>query len=599
MGHRISCVISNVHVNIIADNVDNLIRASMLEHVDELLCERDQRRQEERVNKKQQQHDHHQKRGAGKEEDASRDANQQRESASSTSILAGTDNKHLFKRSVLLIKAWCNYESRGYSGPPVSGILSEYAILTMILHTFNLYHETISFPIQALARFLATFSVWDWEKYAVTIYGAVSVPNGRKLGPRPRDASSKPLVSEDVLKFYREKYRLRFADSTTSNKDGKTASFSSASRSAKDAKTADVAAPENVPAVNISAHELRSPSSPTPLCAGVINVLDPLDSSANLTRHLTSRNVKLLQESLEYGARTLKPVLQKLRNDLEVSFRTWPHGKADSSLNKRNLIARFDSFFTNAWDRFRSGWRPDCPDTEAASSARQRLQIHGAEKSDGNAGDLELSISSVCADSFGAKQDPAVLVGAAPFASTAFSDPLGLEGGSAKLRERVEYALLLLRSEVTIPALLTLTKQILNDYWSLPVGEIGKQLQEATSNSGLSSTIKEKFGGLKRFLTGYPDIFLISTTHPFNPQVYLRSLLTKDQEDMVKNGVSVPGKQAPWTNGLSNSMSGSSSKRSSRRKKRRNGRKKGGGGSGEKATLKATAAAFVPGDKKN
>ena len=596
MDHRISCVISDVHVNIVADNVDNMIRAAMFEHIDELLCKREQQRQEERANKKrhhpQRQQEHGVQQQDVQQQDAQQqDAQQQGVSSSSVPISAGKESKHLFKRSVLLIKAWCNYESRGYSGPPVSGILSEYAILTMVLHVFNLYHESIFFPIQALARFLATFSVWEWEKYAVTIYGAVSVPNGRKLGPRPRDASSEPLISEDLLKFYREKYRLRSAGSPMTNTDGMAASSPSVANSTNDGKLATT-----------TAHALRSLSPPSslPLCAGVLNVLDPLDSSANLTRHLTKRSVRLLQESLEYGARTLKPVLQKLRDDLEVSFRTWPHGKADTSLNKRNLMARFDSFFTNTWDRFRSGWRSDCQDADAASSARRRLQIHGGEKNNGEAreaGEAADRASTVFANGLGEREKSVTFAGEA-FAACA--DSLGLEGGSAKLRERVQYALLLLRSEVTVPALLTLTKQILNDYWSLPVGEIGKQLQEATSNSGLSSTIKEKFGGLKRFLAGYPDVFLISTTHPFNPQVYLRSLLTAEQEDMVKSGVSVPGKQAPWTSGhhgLTSSTGASSSKRSSRRKKRRNGRKKGGGGgAGEKATLKATATAFVPGD---
>ena len=110
------------------------------------------------------------------------------------------------------------------------------------------------------------------------------------------------------------------------------------------------------------------------------------------------------------------------------------------------------------------------------------------------------------------------------------------DGGSNQLRLHVEYALLLLRSEVTVPALLTLTKQILNDHCCLPVGEIGKLLQEATSNSGLSSTLKERFGGLKRFIEGYPDIFLVSTDHRFNPLVYLCSALTAEQALIIKQG---------------------------------------------------------------
>ena len=35
---------------------------------------------------------------------------------------------------------------------------------------------------------------------------------------------------------------------------------------------------------------------------------------------------------------------------------------------------------------------------------------------------------------------------------------------------------------------------------SLPVGEIGKLLQEATANASLSQTLKDQFGGLKKFL---------------------------------------------------------------------------------------------------
>ena len=70
----------------------------------------------------------------------------------------------------------------------------------------------------------------------------------------------------------------------------------------------------------------------------------------------------------------------------------------------------------------------------------------------------------------------------------------------------------------------------------MPVGEIGKMLQEATANPSLSTVLKESFGGLKKFLEGYPEVFLISQDHPFNPRVYLRSDFTKEEQDQISVG---------------------------------------------------------------
>jgi hypothetical protein len=87
--------------------------------------------------------------------------------------------------------------------------------------------------------------------------------------------------------------------------------------------------------------------------------------------------------------------------------------------------------------------------------------------------------------------------------------------------------------------------EILAEKGPLPVGEVGKMLQEATSMSALSAQLKEKFGGLKKFLEGNPDDFILryalghrflrypfkrlndilivfSNDHPFNPHVYLK-----------------------------------------------------------------------------
>ena len=72
----------------------------------------------------------------------------------------------------------------------------------------------------------------------------------------------------------------------------------------------------------------------------------------------------------------------------------------------------------------------------------------------------------------------------------------------AAVREKILYCKMLLLKEVTVPALLALTTEILSN-GALPVGEIGKMLQDITSNPSLSHVLKTSFGGLKRFLQRY------------------------------------------------------------------------------------------------
>lgn len=61
---------------------------------------------------------------------------------------------------------------------------------------------------------------------------------------------------------------------------------------------------------------------------------------------------------------------------------------------------------------------------------------------------------------------------------------------------------------------------------SLPVGEIGKLLQEATANSSLSQTLKDQFGGLKKFLEKVRDPPIPSCARRPLVPVFVYSLLT-------------------------------------------------------------------------
>ena len=132
----------------------------------------------------------------------------------------------------------------------------------------------------------------------------------------------------------------------------------------------------------------------------------------------------------------------------------------------------------------------------------------------------------------------------------------------------VEFGAFYLDSDVTDAALLMLTREVLLTRGPLPVGEVGKHLGEATSSGNLSAALKEKFGGLKKFLERHAAEFLLGADHPFNPHVYLRALLTPEQARHVEqsNTPLIPGQGGvqPSTHASSNASSG---------RKRRGGRR--------------------------
>ncbi|XP_030970235.1 uncharacterized protein LOC115990551 [Quercus lobata] len=83
--------------------------------------------------------------------------------------LVGKD--HLFKRSIILIKAWCYYESRILGAH--HGLLSTYALETLVLYIFHQFHSSLNAPLAVLYRFLDYFSRFDWESYCISLSGPV------------------------------------------------------------------------------------------------------------------------------------------------------------------------------------------------------------------------------------------------------------------------------------------------------------------------------------------------------------------------------------------------------------------------------------------
>ena len=101
----------------------------------------------------------------------------------------------------------------------------------------------------------------------------------------------------------------------------------------------------------------------------------------------------------------------------------------------------------------------------------------------------------------------------------------------------INYSNLMIEAAISNPGLMMLTMEILAAKGPLPVGEIGKILAEYTSIPNLSLKLKEKYGGLKKFLELFPDAFVVSNDHPFNPNVLLRCSLAVEHLEMLEKGL--------------------------------------------------------------
>ncbi|GAA0154488.1 hypothetical protein LIER_12452 [Lithospermum erythrorhizon] len=108
-------------------------------------------------------------------------------------------NDHLFKRSILLVKTWCHYESRILGSH--HGLISTYALETLVLYIFHLFHSSLTTPLVVLHRFLDYYSKFDWSKLCISLNGPVSKSTLPDIIVEKLDnEGNKFLLSEDFLR---------------------------------------------------------------------------------------------------------------------------------------------------------------------------------------------------------------------------------------------------------------------------------------------------------------------------------------------------------------------------------------------------------------
>ncbi|XP_070681414.1 uncharacterized protein [Malus domestica] len=169
---------------------------------------------------------------------------------------------HLFKKSIILIKAWCYYESRILGAH--YGLIAAYGLETLVLFIVNRFHSSLHGPLEVLLIFLEFYSTFDWENYALSINGPVALASLPEIIVTPQNEGEEFLLSEE---FVRE-CRLAFPDPAAAEAD------------------------------SVDEFPIK-----------FLNIVDPLKDNNNLGRSVSKGNFYRIRSAFSLGAQTLREVL--------------------------------------------------------------------------------------------------------------------------------------------------------------------------------------------------------------------------------------------------------------------------------------------------
>ncbi|XP_020228394.1 uncharacterized protein LOC109809476 isoform X2 [Cajanus cajan] len=199
------------------------------------------------------------------------------------------NQNHLFKRSIILIKAWCYYESRILGAH--HGLISTYALETLVLYIFHVFNNSFAGPLEVLYRFLEFFSKFDWDNFCVSLWGPVPISSLPDVTAEPPRKDGGDLLLSKL-----------FLDACSS-----------------------------VYAVFPGGQENQG----QPFVSKHFNVIDPLRVNNNLGRSVSKGNFFRIRSAFAFGAKKLARLLDCPEEELfsEVNqffFNTWDrHGSGE------------------------------------------------------------------------------------------------------------------------------------------------------------------------------------------------------------------------------------------------------------------------------
>ncbi|PHT72646.1 hypothetical protein T459_23431 [Capsicum annuum] len=192
--------------------------------------------------------------------------------------LIGKD--HLFKRSIILIKTWCYYESRILGAH--HGLISTYALETLVLYIFHFFHATLDGPLAVLYKFLDYFSKFDWENYCVSLTGPVRISSlPESVAEMPVSNGGDLLLSNDFVRYCLEMFSVP-------------------------PKAGD--------------------SNSRTFLHKYLNIIDPLKETNNLGRSVSKGNFYRIRSAFNYGATKLESILLQSEDSIaEELYKFFPN----------------------------------------------------------------------------------------------------------------------------------------------------------------------------------------------------------------------------------------------------------------------------------
>ena len=243
---------------------------------------------------------------------------------------------HLFKRSLLLIKAWCKYESPTYVERSIlgarDGALATYALNTMVMSLFNARWKDISHPLQALVLFLHIYATFDWRHNAVSLFGDISIST---LQRHPDCENQEFLLDPGFVE-----------------------SLSGVQLESWPETCVGIGLKQNP----IHVKRIRPIGS---LQIRHCNVVDPLNCINNVARSVTPRRLMDLKRAFSGGYRRLIEILCSMNSRVKEEFDTRVETIC-KEMTTEMLLAQIngvelDEFFAHTWKTYGrgDGWRPD------------------------------------------------------------------------------------------------------------------------------------------------------------------------------------------------------------------------------------------------
>ncbi|KAG6401354.1 hypothetical protein SASPL_138208 [Salvia splendens] len=182
---------------------------------------------------------------------------------------------HFFKRSIILVKTWCYYESRILGAH--HGLISTYALEILVLYIFHFFHSSLSSPLSVLYRFLDYYSQFDWDNYCISLKGPVHKSSLPEIVVKmPKHRCNCLLLTEEFLNRSMELF--------------------------------------SVPSRGLDAN-------PKAFQPKHLNIIDPLKEKNNLGRSVHRGNFYRIRSAFKYGAHKLGQILLRPKDEVGEEIR--------------------------------------------------------------------------------------------------------------------------------------------------------------------------------------------------------------------------------------------------------------------------------------